>query len=143
MHEENQNTTEGDWLLWDCRGTGQWPEQWPPVRLRRVDDRHIRFEVMPPAAAGNALGGLHGAFLAGYAEHVLGLFVVPFDLPLDVVTVSLNFDYPAGGRVDQLLEGESELVRETGRMQFIRLTLFQNNEPVLIGNGVLRKVPRR
>ena len=88
------------------------------------------------------LGGLHGGFLASYAEHVLGIFVVPFDLPIQTVTVSLSFEYPSDGHVDQLLEGEAELVRETKRMQFVRLPLAQNGEPVLIGNGVLRKVPR-
>ena len=92
--------------------------------------------------AGNMLGGLHGGFLASYAEHTLGIFVVPFDLPVQTVTVSLGFEYPSGGQVDELLEGEAELVRETRRMQFIRITLLQKGEPILIGNGVLRKVPR-
>jgi len=131
-----------EWQLWDCKGSGQWPEKWPAVRFIQPKDDYIRFEIMPPADAGNMLGGLHGGFLASYAEHVLGIFVVPFDLPVQTVTVSLNFDYPSGGRVDVLLEGEAELIRETGRMQFIRLTLSQEGQPVLVGNGVLRKVPR-
>ena len=142
MAGTGETSSENDWLLWDCRGTGQWPEQWPPIRLCRLNDHRIRFEVMPPVSAGNMLGGLHGGFLASYAEHALGIFVVPFDLPIQTVTISLGFEYPAGGRVDQMLEGEAELIRETKRMQFVRLTLSQNGEAILIGSGVVRKVPR-
>jgi acyl-coenzyme A thioesterase PaaI-like protein len=131
-----------EWLTWDYSGTGEWPEKWPPVRLRRISEHHILFEVMPGQGTGNMLGGLHGGFLSSYAENALGIFVAPFDLPVQAITVSLSFDYPAGGRAGVLLEGEAELVRETGRMQFVRLTLSQEGHPILIGSGVLRKVPR-
>ena len=130
------------WLTWDYTGTGEWPEKWPPVRLRRDSERRILFQMTPGEDAANMLGGLHGGFLSSYAEHVLGIFVVPFDLPFQTVTISLNFDYPAGGFTGVLLEGEAELVRETGKLQFVRLTLSQQGQIVLIGNGVLRKVPR-
>lgn len=112
------------------------------MRLRREGENRILFEVTPREDASNMLGGLHGGFLSAYAEQVLGIFVVPFDLPFHTITVSLNFDYPASGRTGVLLEGEAELVRETGRMQFVRLMLSQEGLPILIGSGVLRKVPR-
>lgn len=131
-----------DWISWDHGGTGQWPEQWPPVRLCKLDDTHIRFEITPPAGTGNKLGGLHGGFLATYAEHCLGLFVEPFDMPISTVTVSINLDYPAGGKVGVLLSGRAELIRETRRMQFVRIELEQEGEVILLASGVLRKVPR-
>lgn len=131
-----------DWKVWDYSGTGLWPEKWPPVRFQQLSDKRIYFEMTPPADAANMLGGLHGGFLASYAEHVLGIFVVPFELPVNTLTVSLNFDYPAGGVTGLPVEGYAELVRETRRMQFVRLELMQGDQVILTGSGVLRKVPR-
>jgi len=85
---------------------------------------------------------LHGGFLASYAETALGIFVEPFDLPVSTITVSVNLDYPAGGKLDAPIDGMAQLLRETRRMQFVRLDLFQHGELILAANGVLRKVPR-
>lgn len=129
--------------LWDYSGSGLWPEHWPPVRYRRLSDTRIDFVIVPPANTGNRLGGLHGGFLATYAEHALGLFSQDKGDPSSgVVTVSLNLDYPSGGKVEVLLEGEAELLRETGRMQFIQIRLRQQGELIVMANGVLRKVAR-
>ncbi len=91
---------------------------------------------------GNRLGGLHGGFLACYAEHCLGILVEPFDVPISTITISVNIDYPNGGSTGQMLKGRAELVRETGRMQFVRLELFQDAQVLVIASGVVRKVSR-
>lgn len=130
------------WRLWDYSGTGEWPEQWPPVEWRAVDERRVAFRLVPPAHCGNLFGLLHGAFLAGVAEQCIGLFIEPKQGSESVVTVSLNLDYPAAGRTGVLLEGEAELLRETGRMQFVRVDLRQEDALIVSASGVLRKVPR-
>ncbi|MDQ4421417.1 hypothetical protein OOT33_13395 [Sphingobium sp. DEHP117] len=88
------------------------------------------------------LGGLHGGFLSSYAENALSIFGVPFEPPVQPVTVSLCFEYPAGGRTGVLIEGEAEEIREADRVQFVRLTLRQEGQQILIGSGVVRKVPQ-
>lgn len=129
------------WLLFDFRGSGSWPDHWPPVHYRREADRLIRFRLMPPDRAVNQLGTLHGGFLAGIAENNMGLFLAGEDgSPPQAVAVSLSLDYCAPGRPGEVLEGELELVRDTFRMQFVRIMLMQQGEPVLQASGILRKL---
>nr|WP_246351852.1 PaaI family thioesterase [Sphingobium subterraneum] len=130
------------WTLWDHGGSGEWPEQWPAVAWRPITQERIVCTLLPPAHAGNRLGYLHGGFLASYAETCLGLFSEAQPDGCGTVTVSLHLDYPAPARVGLALTGEAELLRETGRMQFVRLDLRQEGALVLTASGVLRKVPR-
>lgn len=128
-----------DWRLFDFTGTATWPELWPPVPYRPTSATMIEFRLFPPDIALNRLGGLHGAFLAGLAENCFGLFV--YENPkLACVTVSLSLDYPAAGQGGIEIQGELELMRETGRMQFLRIMLRQGEAILLHGTGVLRKL---
>jgi len=129
------------WLLFDFRGSGIWPEYWPPVEYHREGEGLIRFRLMPPEPAINQFGMLHGAFLAGVAENCMGLFLIDESgTPPPAVTVSLSLDYAAPGKAGMMLEGELELVRDSYRMHFTRLKLLQQGETILHANGILKKV---
>ena len=132
---------DSGWRLFDFRGSGSWPEYWPPVEYHREGERLIRFRLMPPPRAVNALGTLHGGFLAGVAENSMGLFL--YDecggLPLAVM-ISLSLDYAAPGKAGVLLEGELELIRDGYRMQFLRMTLLQEGTPIVQANGILKRL---
>ncbi|MDX3908644.1 MAG: PaaI family thioesterase [Sphingobium sp.] len=106
----------------------------------RESPSRITFRIDLPELAGNRLGGLHGGFLASVAENCLGLFLALEGRARDAVTVSLSFDYSAAGQVGAPVEGELELIRETGRMQFLRIVLRQGDTVLLHGQGVLRKL---
>lgn len=135
------NDPASDWRRFDFSGTGTWPEVWPPVSYRSTSPTTMEFRLLPPDIALNRLGGLHGAFLAGLAENCLGLFL--YETPnISCVTVSLSLDYPMAGRSGIEIEGELELVRETGRMQFLRVALRQADVILLHGTAVLRKFNR-
>lgn len=135
--------SEADASVWrslDFSGTGTWPELWPPVAFRLDRAGFAHFRVDPPAMSGNRLGGLHGAFLAGLAENCLGILFYAATGQAGCVTVSMAIDYPGSGHVGAPIDGEVELMRETGRMQFLRIVLRQGDTVLLHGTGVLRKV---
>ena len=128
------------WSLFDLRGTGTWPEHWEPVAYRSLRDGCYALRVPLQPQFGNRLGGVHGAFLAGLGEHCLGVPYNAAGLGSGNVTVSLAFDYPAGATTALPLDGEVELLRETGRMMFLRLLFRQGDDVVLSGTGTLRKL---
>jgi acyl-coenzyme A thioesterase PaaI-like protein len=57
------------------------------------------------------------------------------------VTVDLATQFISAGRLDRTLEARIELLRETGRLLFLRGLLVQEGEPVIASfTGTLRKV---
>ncbi len=129
-----------DWRSWDFGGTGLWPEQWPPVAYRALDANVIEARIDMPDAAGNRLGLVHGGFLASLGEHLLGVFMEARGAGDKCVTVSLSFDYPAPLQRQLPIEARIELMRETGRMQFVRIELTQGATVGLHGIGTVRKL---
>jgi acyl-coenzyme A thioesterase PaaI-like protein len=130
---------DDDWQLLDYRGTGTWPEAWPPVAWRFESPTVVQFRVTAGSAHRNNVGTVHGAFLAALAENSM-------QLPMETrargsITISLAYDYPAPATLDQEISGEVRVVRETGRLVFVTIDLFQGAECVLHGTGVLRKLP--
>ena len=142
MTVSDGSAQDGGWALWDQSAYDGWPSHWPPVPFHIDSESRARFTLIPTPDMGNRMGAVHGGFLASFAEAMLGVFIEPLDRPHSTVTVSLNIDYPAGAQVGVELNGEATLLRETGRMQFVRIDLFQQGQLVLCANGVLRKVPR-
>lgn len=133
----------GNWMLFDFRGTDTWPELWPPVEWQATSPARIRFRSMPGDRSINQYGMLHGAFLAGYAENCACLFLMERFGQQCGVTISLGLSYPGSARGDILLEGEADLIRETGKLMFVRISVAQNGETVIYGESVIRKLPRQ
>ncbi|RVT94535.1 PaaI family thioesterase [Sphingomonas crocodyli] len=125
------------WHIWDMSEAGTWPATWAPIRYRR-EGAHMAIRAEAPAHAGNLHGMIHGAFLAGLAEHAAGVFLRAADVPC--VTISIAFDYPAAASLGRTLEGRVELIRETGRMQFLRLLIGQGDDVAIHGTATLRKL---
>ena len=134
-------TMDSGWRLLDFRGSGSWPEYWPPVEYRQEEERLIRFRLMPPPRAINPLGTLHGGFLASVAENSMGLFLLDESAGMpSAVMISLSLDYAAPGKAGVMLEGELELTRDGYRMQFLRMTLLQEGAPLVQASGILKKL---
>lgn len=130
----------GDWRSWDFGGSGLWPALWPSVNYRQTSASMIEARLDMPDVAGNRLGHVHGGFLASLGEHLLGVFMEARGAGDKCVTVSLSFDYPAPLQRQLPLEARIELVRETGRMQFVRVELAQGAAIGLHGIGTVRKL---
>jgi acyl-coenzyme A thioesterase PaaI-like protein len=93
----------------------------------------------------NVAGGLHGGFLASAAEQTLflPLFVRGIVQRGGTVTIDFNLQYVAGGEIGTPLIAQVRLLRETGRMAFVRGELLQNGALLVAYSGTLRKLPRK
>ena len=91
----------------------------------------------------NRLGALHGGFLAAFADHALfaGLAAMGRPEQAAAVTVDLSMQYCGSGKVGPHLRAEVELLRETGRLMFLRLTMHQDEELIAASSATVRKAP--
>lgn len=91
----------------------------------------------------NRLGSLHGGFLASFADHAYFSAMVAIGRPAQAsaVTVDLSMQYLGAGKIGEVLRAEVELLGETGRLLFLRMTLKQGDRAVAASTATLRKAP--
>lgn len=114
-----------------------------PIQYRRVGKGKAQARFLAnPDKHSNPLGGVHGAFQAAFAELCLGLpLVVENTLPAGgCVTVDLSLQYYANSAPGEPLIADVELVKETGRMAFVRGTLSQGGTLMTGFNAIMRKL---
>ncbi|MET0248225.1 MAG: PaaI family thioesterase [Sphingobium sp.] len=92
----------------------------------------------------NRLDTLHGGFIAAFADHAyfVALWAMGLKAQIDGVTVDLSMQYLGAGTVGPVLIADVELLRETGRMLFLRMLITQDGAPVAASTATIRKAPR-
>jgi acyl-coenzyme A thioesterase PaaI-like protein len=89
----------------------------------------------------NINGILHGGFLSGFADHAyfIGLGAMGRPEQIRGATVDLSMQFLGAGQIGSPLIAEVELLRETGRMMFLRLTIAQDGELIAASTATIRK----
>lgn len=115
-----------------------------PSFAKPLDERRARVVIATTAEHQNRLNALHGGFLAGFADHAYFAALAALGQPEQVagVTTDLTMQYFAAGKVGPDLEAEVEILRETGRMIFMRLLLLQDGAPICSSSATIRKSSR-
>ncbi len=93
----------------------------------------------------NRLNALHGGFLSGFADHALFAALAAMGRPeqMAAVTVNLNMQYCGAGRVGPNLQADVDLLRETGRLMFLRMTISQEDVLIAATSATVRKAAER
>ncbi|MEM1316168.1 MAG: PaaI family thioesterase, partial [Pseudomonadota bacterium] len=111
-------------------------DPWEPLWSRRAGPDGagpLQLGVRLSEAHCNSRGFAHGAVIAALADNAMGLSYI---LALreggrevsGAVTVSLNLDYAASGRVGQWLQVEPRLIRAGGGMGFVDALVTADGE---------------
>jgi uncharacterized protein (TIGR00369 family) len=131
------------WLEWIEPMAGTFQSLLGPAYSQPVDERRAIVELDPRTTHCNRLGSLHGGFLASFADHAYFSALVAIGRPAQAsaVTVDLSMQYMAAGKADQVLRAEVDLLGETGRLLFLRMTLVQNGTTIAASTATLRKAP--
>lgn len=139
--------TEGKWAGWAA-----WSDPHPDTFLQAIGRGYMRGESASKAQVGletrsshrNRLDTLHGGFLAAFADHAFfgGLWAMGHRDVVNGMTVDLSMQYLGVGRVGPDLIAQVELLRETGRMMFLRMLITQDGAPVAASTATLRKPSR-
>ena len=91
----------------------------------------------------NRNGALHGGLLAAFADHAYFAALAAIGRPEQAaaVTVDLSMQYCGSGEIGKPLRADVEVLQETGRMFFMRLTVHQDDRMVAASSATVRKVP--
>ncbi len=113
-----------------------------PFHWRERDDGGHHFVLRAEPHHCNSHGVVHG-----------GLFMTMADLAMAAtskaerddayVTVSFNCEFVAGGRLGALIETDTELVRRTGSMAFVRGRISSEGTPLFVFSGVMKRIGKK
>ena len=129
------------WSVWRIRDRSNYNAFLDPLAVR-VEHGAARVQMTPRAGHGNLHGALHGGVALGFID--IGVFAAAHALgargATTGVTVDLATQFISAGRIDRVLEARIELLRETGRLLFLRGLLTQEDAPVIASfTATLRK----
>ena len=138
--------TEGPFAGW-TRWFGQRPNRFSdligPHYFRRDDTGNVECAMLAEEKHLNGLGYLHGGFLMAFIDQVMFTIARPqLSATVGAVTLSCDTHFLGSGVAGQTIHGSGEILRETGKLLFIRGLLTQDGQSVCAFTGTLRKVTR-
>ncbi|AJP74716.1 phenylacetic acid degradation protein [Sphingomonas hengshuiensis] len=132
------------WKRWELRDPTRFNGFLGAILVRREADV-ARVRMVPEHRHSNLRDHVHGGALLGFVDIALfagarGLDVITAG-PASTVDVSVQF--VAGAAIGEAIEARVELVRETGRMLFLRGLIVQEDTNIASFQGVVRKPSQR
>ncbi len=132
------------WISWSHEDFRGFLRLVGPSYARPAGDGRARVAIATKDGHGNISGALHGGLLAGFADHAYFAALAALGRSDQVggVTTDLTMQYLAAGEVGPDLEADVEILRETGRMLFMRLLVIQEGEAICASTATIRKPAR-
>ena len=128
------------WKRWQFRDATRFNAFIEPLHVR-VDDGIARVRMLPRRDHSNMRDHVHGGALLGFMD--VALFAAARGFAVlgagGAVTVDLSAQFIDGGAIGLPLEARIELLRETGRMLFLRGLIVQEERTIASFTGTLRK----
>ncbi|MCX9147655.1 PaaI family thioesterase [Erythrobacter sp. WG] len=111
--------------------------------ITRVDaDGKARLRMFPERRHENLSGVIHGAIILSLID--ISLFVTMHTIGTGnagpSVTLELSTQFVGGGDPKRPLDAVTEIVRETGKLVFVRGMVVQEDETVASFSGIVRKM---
>ncbi|TPG13286.1 PaaI family thioesterase [Sphingomonas koreensis] len=113
--------------------------------LLRMEGEIARVRMTPRHEHSNLSDHLHGGALLGFIDIALFAAARGFEVITagTAVTLDLSVQFIGGGKIGTPLEAQVELLRETGRLLFLRGLVVQEADKVASFSGTVRKPTRR
>ena len=128
------------WMTWEATDPGLYNGLFGRMLVRAHDGGAI-VRMTPERRHANLQDMVHGGALLGFidvalfaASHVLGVLTAG-----TAVTIDLSTQFVGAGRLGAPLDAEVELLRETGRLLFLRGLVVQAGSTVASFSGTIRK----
>ncbi|GAA0649947.1 hypothetical protein GCM10009424_28410 [Sphingomonas ursincola] len=131
------------WMRWALREQNRYNSTLGPMWVMKRDDGIVVVRTEPEHLQGNLANNVHGGAILTQVD--ISLFVCArLHGALrhgPAVTLDLNSHFVGAGKVGQPLDAEVEIIRETGRLMFLRGLVVQAGETVCAFTGTIRKTP--
>ena len=90
----------------------------------------------------NRFGNMHGGFAAGFADHAyfIALWAMGREDQMAALTIDLSMQYLGLGKRGLTMIADVELLKETSKMLFLRMTIAQGDGLIAASTVTLRKV---
>jgi len=128
------------WFRWQLEDAMRFNAVIEPLHVR-VEGGIARVRMLPRRDHSNMRDTVHGGALLGFMD--VALFAAARGFAVlgagGAVTVDLSAQFIDGGTIGQPLEARIELLRETGRMLFLRGLIVQEARTIASFTGTLRK----
>lgn len=91
----------------------------------------------------NRMGAFHGGFLAAFADHAYFSAIAAMGRPeqADAVTVDLTMQFLGQAKAGAPLRADVEMLKETGRLFFMRMSISHEGQLVAASTATIRKAP--
>lgn len=142
MYGSSVELTEGPfkgWRTWYGDNGDPYETHIGPL-CYRVDDGRVRCAFDPRREHLNGGGNIHGGALMGFADFSLFCIAHAELVGASAVTLTLNGEFIAAGKMGAWVEGEGEVLRQTRSLLFIRGLLKQSGKPIFAFSGTLKKL---
>lgn len=128
------------WHSWRLRDTTRYNAFLGKLIVQR-DGALARVRMFPRRKHSNLGDNLHGGTTLGFIDVALFAASRMFGLIEggSAVTLDLSTQFMAAGRIDEPLDAEVELLRETRRLLFLRGLVVQGDNRVAAFSGTIRK----
>lgn len=131
---------EPGWRSWDAVDRTRFNALLGSIAYRLEGDR-ARVRMHPERRHSNIRDTVHGGAILAFIDVALFAGASAFGLleAGTAVTLGLDTQFIGGGVVGEPLDAEVELLRETGRMLFLRGLVVQGDTKVAAFSGTVRK----
>jgi acyl-coenzyme A thioesterase PaaI-like protein len=132
------------WVWWRPDQPGSFFDVIGEFALRAEGPGQGRVRWFPASRLGNIRGTLHGGALLGFVDIALfaGSTAAGIAGAKGAATVDCSCQFLAPAALDRPLEAVVEVVREGGRMVFLRGIAEQDEQRILSFAGIIRKPSR-
>ncbi len=129
------------WKLWRLADPTRYNAFLGPLSVR-LDGDIARVRMVPERKHSNLGDNVHGGTLLGFIDTAMFAACRAFGvLGADrAVTLDLSTQFIGGGALNVPMDAEIELLRETGRLLFVRGLVVQGEARVASFSGTLRKL---
>jgi uncharacterized protein (TIGR00369 family) len=131
------------WTHWVRDTDGRFGTVLGDLYMRENADESVRIRIETERRHTNVLGYLHGGFIMSFIDVAMFGIIHRQLQTVAAVTLSCATDFLSAGVAGKPLEATGELLKETGKMLFVRGLVQQEGMNVASFTGTLRKVQRQ
>ena len=129
------------WSTWSAGGDPYETAVGPFVF--RADGSRVRCAFEPRREHLNGGGTIHGGALMSFADFALFCIAHKELAGAKAVTLTCNSEFLRAGTLQDIVEADGEVLRETRTLIFVRGLITQLSHPLLAFSGTLKKIELR